>query len=245
MLELFNTIFAPPRHLILLVLALWIGLSLAERRAEARGVSKDYLNNLVFYSLVAYVFGGRIAFVFENYPSFIRSPLDIVSISPTIFDPLAAIFCALLAGVIYAVRLKLSGWALLDALTPVFAVLAVGLALSHLAAQTAYGSPTELPWGIEMRNATRHPSQIYELIASLLTFGLIWFQRPGARPGTLFLTFTALTAGSRLFLEAFRGDSHFDAGGFRSAQLIALAVLSISFLFYEAIQKKKPNRPLT
>lgn len=238
MLALFENIFAPPRHLILLVLALWAGLSLAERRADRHGISREHLSNLVFYCLAAYILGGRTAFVLENLSSFLRSPLDIISISPNIFDPIAAAISALLAGAIYEYRQKLQARKLLDALTIIFAVLAIGLGLSHLAAETAYGSPTVMPWGIEMRNATRHPSQVYEIIASLLTFGMVWFQRPGARPGTLFLTFIALSSGSRLFLEAFRGDSHFVFGGIRSAQLIALCALVLSFAIYEFIQKK-------
>ena len=238
MLDLFQNLFAPPRHLILLVLALWTGMGLAERRAEQHGISREQLSNLVFYSLAGYILGGRIAFVLENLTSFIRSPLDIFSISPNIFDPLAAAVSALLAGVIYVYRQKLPAWNIVDALTPVFAVLAIGLGLSHLAAETAYGSPTEFPWGIEMRNAVRHPSQMYEILAALLTFGLVWFQRPGARPGVLFLTFAALTAASRLFLEAYRGDSHFVFGGIRSAQLIALVALILSFVLYDYIQKK-------
>ena len=36
MISFFRTVFAPPRHLILLLAAVWIGLALAEKRAERR-----------------------------------------------------------------------------------------------------------------------------------------------------------------------------------------------------------------
>lgn len=229
----FRNLFAPPRHMILVVLALWGGLALAENRSERHGLAKDDLSNLVFYCVLAYILGGRIGFVLENLSIFSQSPLDIFSLSPNIFDVLYAGFVALLAGMIYLRRRGLPLWGTLDALTPVFALLAVGVALSHLAAETAYGKPTDLPWGIQMRNAVRHPSQIYESAASLLTFGLIWFRRPGPPPGILFLTFAALTAGWRLFLEAYRGDSTFILDGVRAAQVAAFAVLAISFLLYE------------
>jgi phosphatidylglycerol:prolipoprotein diacylglycerol transferase len=124
-------------------------------------------------------------------------------------------------------------------LTPLFATLAIGGSLSHLGAGTAFGSPTDLPWGIELWSATRHPAQIYELIASLLILGLIWFRKIDSPPGTLFLTFTALTAAARLFLEAFRGDSTLIFDGVRFAQVIAWIVLAAAFLAHEWIQAKQ------
>jgi prolipoprotein diacylglyceryltransferase len=109
-------------------------------------------------------------------------------------------------------------WSTLDALTPFFAVFALGLGLAHLASGSAFGKETTLPWGIELWGAVRHPSQVYEILASLLILGLLWFQRADARPGLHFLTFAALTSGcASLFLEAFRGDSTLDAGRLASS----------------------------
>jgi phosphatidylglycerol:prolipoprotein diacylglycerol transferase len=124
-------------------------------------------------------------------------------------------------------------------LTPLFATLAIGLSLSHLAAGTAFGSPTDLPWAIELWNATRHPAQIYEFVAALLIFGFVWVRKTDPRPGTLFLAFTALTAASRLFLEAFRGDSILIFGSLRLAQIIAWIVLAAALFAYEQVRAEK------
>jgi len=48
--------------------------------------------------------------------------------------------------------------------------------------------------------------------------------------GQRFLTFLTLSAGARLFLEAYRGDSVL-WGGFRSAQVIAWLILAICLWF--------------
>ncbi len=226
MISLFRSLFAPPRHLILLLAALWIGLALAERRSERHNVSKEALNNLVFYSLFGYILGGRLLYALSNLPVFLQSPLSLFSLNLDLFDPWAALAAACLVGLVYGSRQKLTFWSGLDALTPLFATLAVGLSLTHLAAGTAFGSPTQLPWGIELWNATRHPTQIYELIASLLILGWLWFPKADSPPGILFLTFAALTAAARLFLEAFRGDSTLIFGGLRFAQVIAWIVLA-------------------
>jgi phosphatidylglycerol---prolipoprotein diacylglyceryl transferase len=238
-IHLFRSIFAPPRHLILLLAALWIGLALAEKRAERHSISKDALNNIVYYALFGYILGGRVLYALSNYSVFIQSPLSLFSLNLDLFDPLAALAVAVLVGFMYGSRSKLPLWPTLDALTLLFAMILIGLSLSHLAAGTAFGSPTTVPWGIELWNATRHPTQIYELIASLFVFGLVWLRKTDSPAGLNFLLFTALTAATRLFLEAFRGDSTLIFGGLRLAQIIAWIGLAIVLFTGELLQREK------
>lgn len=162
--------------MILLIIAAWIGLNFAEKRAERHGISKEDLNNVTFYGLIAFIIGGRISFVLQNTPAFLKNLIGIISINPDIFDPFGAAAVAFIVAFIYGQRRKLLFWHTLDALTPFFAIIFIGLGLSHLAAGTAFGKETDLPWGINLWNATRHPTQIYETLASLLTFGLLWFK---------------------------------------------------------------------
>jgi len=239
MLDQFRSLFAPPRHLILLLVALWLGLTLAEKRAARHGISRDALSNLVYYSILGYILGGRFLFVLENLQVFFKSPLSIFSPNIDLFDPTGALVTALLVGFIYGQRQKLPLWRALDALTPLLATLAVGLHLSHLAAGTAFGSPTQLPWGIELWNATRHPVQMYELVASLLILAFLWFRKPGPFAGADFLWFIALSALSRLVFEAFRGDSTLVLDGLRSAQLIAWLVLAAAILASEMLRARE------
>jgi phosphatidylglycerol:prolipoprotein diacylglycerol transferase len=228
--------------MILLLLATWIGLNLAEKRAERHGVSKDDLNNITYYGLIAFVIGGRLSFVLQNMPAFIKSPLGIISINPDIFDPLGAAAVAFIVAFIYGQRQKLQLWNTLDALTPYFAILSIGIGLSHLAAGTAFGMETDAAWGINLWNATRHPTQIYETAASLLVFGLIWFQKQNPHPGILFLTYAASTAAVQLFIQAFRGDSTVILNGFRQGQVIAWVALAVIFILLEYRLKEKHER---
>jgi phosphatidylglycerol:prolipoprotein diacylglycerol transferase len=239
MIDIFRSLYAPPRHLILILAALWIGLALAEKRAGRHGISREALNNLLYYSVLGYVLGGRLLFALANFSAFTQSPLNLFSLNIDLFDPLGALATALLVGFIYGQRQRFPLWPALDALTPMFAVLWMGLALSHLAAGTAFGSPTTVPWGIELWNANRHPTQIYELIASLLIFAGIWFRKSNSPLGSSFLLFVALAAGSRLFLEAFRGDSTLVLGGVRLAQVIAWIVLAAALFTAEWIRTRK------
>ncbi|NWF62697.1 MAG: prolipoprotein diacylglyceryl transferase [Chloroflexi bacterium] len=233
-MKLFQNLFAPPRHMILLIIAAWLGLTLAERRAEKHGISKDDLNNITFYGLLAFVIGGRITYVSQNIAAFSKSPLGIFSINPDLFDPFGGLAVAFIVALVYGQRKQIRFWNALDALTPFFAILAIGLALSHFAAGTAFGTPATLPWGIDLWNAIRHPTQLYDALASFVILALLWRFKPGPRPGLLFLLFAALTALAQLVTQAFRADSVFVLAGLRQAQVIAWVVLAVSFIVIEA-----------
>lgn len=238
MLTTFRDLFAPPRHMILLIIAAWIGLTLAEKRVERHNISKDDLNNIFYYGFFAFVLGGRISFALQNISAFIKSPLSIVSLNPDIFDPLGAITAVIIVSIIYGQRRGMKLWSTLDALTPFFAILAVGLGLSHLASGTFFGKETTLPWGIELWNALRHPTQIYEILASLLIFGLLWRKKQSPRPGILFLLFCALTASSQLIIEAFRAGSILWVNGIKQNQILAWIILALCFLLIESRMNK-------
>jgi phosphatidylglycerol:prolipoprotein diacylglycerol transferase len=108
--------------------------------------------------------------------------------------------------------------------------MAIAIGISHLASGNAFGKPTDLPWGIHLWGATRHPSQIYEIILATLALIAVLFMdksRWVKIPGIIFLVFISLTALSRLFLEAFRGDSFLLAIGFRLPQVIAWVILAV------------------
>jgi prolipoprotein diacylglyceryltransferase len=230
MITLFRNLFAPPRHIIPVLLAAWLGLSLAEKRAERHEIRKEDLGNLVFYALAAYIFGGRAAYALENISAFAKKPLDIFSVNLDLFDPVGALAATILGGFIYGQRRGLALWNTLDALTPFFAAIAIGVGLSRLAAGTAFGRITSLPWGIDLWNATRHPTQLYETLAAALTLCLIWFKKKSAQSGIDFLLFVAVTTAWQIFILGFRGDG----AGFGAEQIGAWILMALSFATIEA-----------
>ncbi len=238
MLDLFRNIFAPPRDLILLAAAAWIGMSLAEKRAKRYHTDKSLLSNLIFYLVLAYLLGGRIYYALEHLSAFAQSPLSLISLNTAAFDSFGALAAALIVGFVYGQRKGMSVWPTLDALTPFFTLLAIGIGFSHLASGAAFGSETTVPWGINLWGAIRQPTQIYEIIASLLTFAVIWLRKADSKPGSDFLLFAALTSASRLIIEGFRGDSTLILGGVRSAQVIAWLILAVSLVALELLKPR-------
>lgn len=213
---------------LMYLLGLWFGLSLAEKFAPKRGVSADTLYNLVFTGLIAGILGARLGYVMQYPDAFLASPLSLVSLNPGLLDPFSGFAAALLAALVYGARKKLALWNTLDALTPFFAVFMIGAALANAASGAAFGMETSLPWGIDLWGAKRHPTQFYELAGAILILLALGSRSKDTflSAGRLFLAFLALTAGARLFFEAFRGDSSLILDGLRTAQVLAWLVLA-------------------
>lgn len=230
-----------------LLLGIWLGLSLAEKHAARHGVSPSKLYNLVFIALIAGLIGARLVYALRYPEAFLASPLSIFSLNPGLLDGLGGAVIGAIAALAYAQRSKLPLWPTLDALTPGLAVFMIGLGAAHFAAGTAFGAPTTLPWGVHLWGETRHPSQLYEILAAALILALLW---PGKErlamplPGHYFLNFAALSAAARLLLEAWRGDSALLPGGLRLAQVIAWLILAACLWAWQARHKTAtPDHP--
>jgi prolipoprotein diacylglyceryl transferase len=229
---------------LIILISIWLGLTLTEKLAPRFPVDPNTLYNLAFYGLVSGVIGSRLGYVVQHIDVFLQSPLNLFSFNSGLLDPISGIALGLIAMLIYGNQKKLPLWPTLDALTIAFAIMAIGIGLSHLASGDAFGRATNLPWGIQLWGMKRHPSQIYEILAGFLILSIIWPRKAGTKPnsnmagGTL-LTFLALSSGFRLFLEGFRGDSLILAGNIRTVQVLAWIILAVSLLGLGIINSQK------
>jgi phosphatidylglycerol:prolipoprotein diacylglycerol transferase len=224
----------------LFVLAsIYIGMTLTEKRAAHSGLKSASLDNLILFALFGVLAGGRLSFALQNWDSFRASPLDIFSLNTSLFDLTGGLAAGLIVALVYGQRKGLAFWPTLDALTPFFATVMVGLGASHLASGSAFGKETSLPWGVELHGAVRHPSQVYEVALALFILSLIGLRKPFPAAGAQFLTFLAWTAGARLFLDAFRGDSTLVFGGLRLGQILAWIVLASALFGLERLQSRQ------
>lgn len=216
---------------LLLLLGVWVGVTLAERQAPRHGVPSERLTNLVFLGLVAGLIGARLGYAVRYADVYLASPLSLLALTPVTLAPMDGAALGLIACLVYGQRNRLPLWATLDSLTPGLAAVMVALGFAHLSSGDAFGAPASLPWAINLWGADRHPSQVYEILAAGAILGLvIGLGRKAQFPGMAFLAFIALTAGARLFLEAFRGDSVIVLTVVRQAQLGALIILLLALV---------------
>ena len=229
---------------LVLILGLWIGLSLSEKAAPRHGVDPGDVYNLAFISLIAGIVGARLSFAFEYPDAFTNNLASLISLNPSLLDPWGGAAIGLIAAIIYGFRKKMRFWQTLDAYVPALAVFGVALGVAHLASGDAFGMPTTEPWGIQLWGARRQPVQLYEILLALTIFGIIYLRLGRQRtypPGVLFLAYIAMAAGTRLFLEAFRGDSLLVMGGFRAAQILSWGVLAASLGGISYLKRAQPH----
>ncbi len=220
---------------LIIIFGLWLGLDLAEKYFRIFGIEPSKGYTLVTIGLLAMIIGGRLAYAAENFSAFTASPVSLISLNITLWDRPGGIILGLTGSIWYGLRHKLISWPLLDSLTPTCAVTMIAIGLSHLASGNAFGEPARLPWSIFLWGEWRHPSQIYETLGA--SFILLWVLIRSSKlnqllpslpaGGNLFLEFTAWSAGFRIFLEMFRGDSTLILGQFRSAQVSAWIILAL------------------
>jgi phosphatidylglycerol:prolipoprotein diacylglycerol transferase len=211
---------------LFLLVGLWIAISVVEKEASRRGISTNTLSNLILLGLVVGVVSARLWYALRFIDVYLENPLSLFSLNPSTLATEEGVLTGLLAAWIYGQRKGLPLWSTLDTLAPALAVFMIALGLSHLSSGDAFGAPSSVPWAIELWGEDRHPSQIYEILLAGFILFLLWRMRTwDAFPGFTFLSWLAMAAAARLFLEAFRGDSVIILGSVRSAQVISLVVL--------------------
>ncbi|HEY42730.1 MAG TPA: prolipoprotein diacylglyceryl transferase [Anaerolineae bacterium] len=227
---------------LILLLGVWLGTHLIEREAPRHNLSAGIFGNMVFFSLLGGIVGARLGYALRFLRIYLEDPSGIFSLNPNTLAPFEGIAAALIVALVYGQRRNLPLLATLDALTPGLAFFAIFLGLSHLSSGDAFGAPTMVPWSIDLWGASRHPSQIYEIVTAALIFLVVQLLKwRSPFPCFTFTFWILLTAISRLFLEAFRGDSVIIFDGLRSAQVVSL-VIAIATMLGLHLLAKRQNR---
>ena len=176
----------------------WYLLKLLKQPGAPMG--RRHADDLVFYSALGIIFGGRLGYVlFYNLPFYLEHPLDILKLWDGGMSFHGGVISTSL-GILYLARKEGLQW--LRVHDYVACCVPFGLFFGRLANfvnQELWGAPTNVPWAIRFEEVTaygkllgppRHPSQLYEAgLEGLVLFGILWFMfwRTQARyqPGKL------------------------------------------------------------
>lgn len=226
-----------PTYPLALLLAFWAGTWLAARRASHLQFDGDHLYNASIYGLLVGLLGARGWYVITHWDSYTPDLTQALSLSRAALAPGEGLAFAGLAILIYLHYHKLPLGTFLDAAAP---GLALALTIGHLGlflgGQTL-GLPTNLVWGVNIAEATRHPVHLYEALACLLILGLLWVNRSRrVWPSFHFWLLVLLYGASRLLLADFYQQPFIIGDGYLatqvlglSAMVVALAVMAYNF----------------
>jgi len=231
---------------LILLVSFFLGTWLSGKFAGGLTTDADALENSILFGLIAGILGARIGFMLIYPEVLISNPLNLVSLTPSMLDASFGVLVGILTALIIAQKKHLPLWPTLDTLAPFFILIFSGIHIANYANGEAFGLPTQLPWGILLWNAVRHPVQLYALILAAALFGWLLahtrlFTSTGfMRSGVLFNLVIAGLGFITMFTRAFIAEKVL-LGNIDFYQLIALVVLlgSMTLIYNRAFPVRK------
>jgi prolipoprotein diacylglyceryl transferase len=244
-------------YAVCIIIGIIVGMVIANRRWRARGGTGESLEMVVVLAVPFGIVGARLYHVITDYQLYFgpgRHPIDALKIWNGGLGVWGAIGFGVLGAYLVARRHKIRFPALLDAAAPGIAV-AQGIGrLGNWFNQELFGSPTSLPWGLEIapvhrplgfeQYATFHPTFLYELLWDLgIAVALIVLDRRfRLGHGKVFALYVAFYSMGRFWIEALRIDQVNEIGGFRLNNYTALIGFVLACVWFAWLGKNRPRR---
>lgn len=216
--------------------------------------SKRNLEDLMFFSLLGIIIGGRIGFILlYDLGAYIENPIRIFKV----WEGGMAFHGGFLGVCVAAIYLARSRKLKLVRVADILAISApIGIGLVRLANfvnQELYGRETDVPWAvIFMRDSfwlnPRHPSQLYEaFLEGLVIFLVLWLASRKfkilTRPGLATGMFLMMYGSFRIFVEFFREPDAALFGPLTRGMTYSLPMVIIGVLVILWASKRTPVLP--
>lgn len=239
---------------LIVLTAITVGIWLTAREASRKGFKEEDIYDGAIWVILGGIIGARLFHVLDHWPDvFAANPIRALYI----WEGGLAIWGAVFGGLIVVTFLAWQrGWrlpALLDAAVPGLVLAQAIGRIACVITGDAMGKPTTGPFGIAYTSPNAMvpqlgvfytPMPVYEMLASLGIFALVWQLRKRNWPdGLLFLVYLSLYSIMRFFL-AFTSSYQIIAFGMTQSQLVAIIALSVSGIFFVRLIKSKQNLPL-
>jgi len=203
-----------------------IGTLLALREARKIGFRDEDLMDLLIFAIPLAIVGARLYYVIFQFDYYKNNLIEIFNIRGGGLAIHGGIIAAVLVGAIFCKIRKVNFWQIADITAP---SIILGQAIGrwgNFINQEAYGTVTDLPWGIIINGQKVHPTFLYESLWNVMVFiFLLWYRRKiRKKDGEVFLLYGILYSIGRFFVEGLRTDSLM-FGDFRVAQLISIIIV--------------------
>lgn len=238
--------FALRYYSVLFAIAFLLGYWLMKRMFQNEGLDEQMLNPLLIYIIAGTIIGARLGQVFfyefgyyQHHLFEIVFPFRISSkgFEWTGYQGLASHGGAigiLIALALYCKKYKQNFLSIIDKLVVVVALAGFFIRTGNLFNSEIIGKPTDVPWAFIFERVDfvpRHPSQLYEAVAYLVIFLILWklYQAKGLelKKGFLLGLFLILVFSARFLIEFMKESQE----AFESALPINMGqILSLPFI---------------
>jgi prolipoprotein diacylglyceryl transferase len=229
---------------LMYVLAVFAAIAVTTRRWEARGGSRELVQDVALWGFPAGLVGGRLYYLATSWnevPDHWWGPLAVWKGGLGIWGGIAL---GTLAGIWRLRRASVDVARFLDAAAPALLVAQAIGRVGNYFNQELFGRPTDLPWALEISPAHRperyltsptfHPTFLYELIWNLaLAAALVWLgRRRRIRAPGLFALYVTGYSAFRIFEELLRVDPAHHILGLRLNFYLAGLLTALGALWF-------------
>ena len=236
---------------VIIALGMLLAMAYAYFSSKRFNVDRNKLFDCVLVGIITGVIGARLYFVLFRWDDYKDNLLDIFSINKGGLAIYGGIIGALLGGCTVAKIKKMNIPAVLDIASLGF-LIGQGIGRwGNFTNQEAFGTPTDLPWGMMSENTGMqfvHPCFLYESLWCLLGFVLIHFLSKKYQKycGQVFLAYLVWYGFERMIVEGLRTDSlylPFEIFGYqpRVSQLLSLVVFAVGIVLLIVFRKRKDD----
>ncbi len=222
------------------VFTLWFML----KYTKELNTSKENLENLLLYSMIIGVIGGRIFHIlFYNFEYFITNPLEIIRFDKGGMSIHGGLLFGFISFYYFSKKYKINFLKALDLVViPMSLVLAFGR-IANFINQELVGKVTNSIFGIEFSRTypgeERFPSQIFESIKNMIVFQVVLYLKyfKKLKPGVITSWFLITYNGLR-FLIDFTREPEVYLGPIGMGQLLSLIFMIFGIILLFKINKK-------
>ncbi|WP_459616948.1 prolipoprotein diacylglyceryl transferase [Bordetella sp. 2513F-2] len=210
------------------------------------------LEDLIFYSVLGVVLGGRLGYVLFYKPGhYLTHPLEIFYLWEGGMSFHGGLLGVILVLALFARKKGVSLFKLGDFIAPLIPLGLGAGRLGNFINGELWGRPTTVPWGMVFPHAgdmPRHPSQLYELgLEGVVLFALLWWFSSRPRPtGQVSALFLMGYGTFRFLVEFTREPDNFLgllAGGMSMGQWLSLPMMAIGLAMYVVTARKSSRSP--
>ena len=243
---------------VMIALGVLAAVWLSRRRWEARGGDPDQISRIALWAVPAGLIGSRLYHVITDWRKFQDEGwLEIFAIWNGGLGIPGGMAAGILVGLWMVRRQGMNRGEALAAMVPSLPLAQAIGRLGNWFNQELFGSPTDLPWGLEIDQAHRpaqyldvetfHPTFLYEAVWNLLLCGLLVIldrnrlrrsartlvtnPRRVSRPGSLLAVYACGYGLGRLWIEAVRIDPASLVWGVRVNIWMSLVLIVVSALY--------------
>ena len=222
---------------VMMALGFYIGSAVSVAEYRRRGGDGEQMWNLLVWLFIGGLVGSKILSLGNDPAAFFRDPIG-QTFSGSGFVWYGGLIGGLAVGFALRRRYNITLGTLLDCTALGLPVgQAIGRLGCHVAGDGDWGTITELPWGVAYTNAiigwdyapgtTVHPTPIYEFLAYMSVFGVLFSLRKRDLPaGAMFALYLVGNATARFAVEFIRINPRV-AFGLTQAQLIAIVLFTL------------------